>query len=81
MRLEYYVYVVAEKTRVICAMLDGNRWRFAAEGEPLSFENVSIYNSRRTPDRFTTAMLEAYLVSLGIPRTDFGQCKVYSIVT
>lgn len=53
--------------RVVSAANDGGRWRFDEFGEPFGFEQVDRYAARRKRDRFTSEMLEQYLLALGVP--------------
>lgn len=52
--------------RSICALHDGDRWDFSAEGTPFPFEETERYGARRVRDRFTFDMLERYLRELGL---------------
>lgn len=51
--------------RTIAAMNDGGRWVFEQSGIPFPFEDMSQYDAPRFRDRFTKAMLAAYLEGLG----------------
>jgi hypothetical protein len=53
--------------RTIFAANDGGTWRFGEHGEPFAFEDVHAYGRPRIAERFTGAMLERYLVELGVP--------------
>jgi hypothetical protein len=53
--------------RSIHAMLDGDRWDFAASGERrLPIEETFDYGARLKRDRFTSENLDALLASLGV---------------
>lgn len=53
--------------RSISAADDGWRWVFSQVGVPFEFEDLGAYGRRRIRDRFTPAMLNEYLRSLGVP--------------
>jgi hypothetical protein len=55
---------------------DGGRWKFGTNGEPLPFENLRQYETRRIQDRFTLEMLAQYLGSFGI---DYLSSEYYDI--
>ncbi|MFI5298592.1 MAG: hypothetical protein ACHREM_10880 [Polyangiales bacterium] len=52
--------------RTINVANDGGKWRFEQSGEPLPFEELDAYTSRRLKDRFDQPRLERYLRALGI---------------
>ena len=52
--------------RSVFAANDGGRWKFAASGDVLDFENIQQYTSRRIQDRFNSEILENYLRHFGI---------------
>lgn len=49
-----------------------SRWEFRATGEPLPFENLEAYQSRRLRDRLPPALLLNYGKALGIPFWDLS---------
>lgn len=80
-RLEYHDHTDKEISRVVSLLLDGDRWKFFAEGTPLQFEDLSKYSSRKIRESFTVPMLKSYLSTLGC-LTDNGlpeSCDVYSM--
>jgi hypothetical protein len=56
----------AREARSINAIHDGDRWSFDLIGEPLPFEDESLYRKRAIRDRFPPEALRAYLEHLGI---------------
>jgi hypothetical protein len=52
--------------RAVVAMDDGGRWIFETSGEPLPFEELDRYRTRRVRDRFTSDMLERYCQALDV---------------
>jgi hypothetical protein len=52
--------------RSIAASYDGGRWVFETSGEVLPFEDEAAYNAARKADRFSPALLLAYLSKLGV---------------
>ncbi len=52
--------------RSIYAANDGGKWKFGADGEPQSFENLEQYQAKQIKSRFTREMLDSYLKSFGI---------------
>jgi hypothetical protein len=52
--------------RAVYATNDGGPWCFGAFGDPLDFEQLDQYKAPRVRDRFTPAMLDAYLRNLGL---------------
>ncbi|MDF2047030.1 MULTISPECIES: hypothetical protein [Microbacterium] len=55
---------------IYLARQSGSKWLFEAKGEPLSFEDLNVYEQRRVKDRFTPEMLERYCRELGIDPFD-----------
>jgi hypothetical protein len=53
--------------RFIRTMSDDPKWNFYTEGEPLAFENLSVYKARRIRDRFNREMLLSYMEHWGAP--------------
>lgn len=47
--------------RHVAAMDDGGQWVFPQVGEPLPFEDLEKYKTRRIRDRFTPTLLRQYL--------------------
>lgn len=66
--LEYYVTGI--ERRHIFVANDGGKWKFGESGDPFPFENVAAYRVRSIKDRFTNAMLLAYLKELGVDLND-----------
>jgi hypothetical protein len=53
--------------RSIATSNDGGRWVFETSGDALPFEDKAAYNEPRKADRFSPALLLAYLSKLGVP--------------
>lgn len=51
--------------RIIMALKE-DRWTFFQQGEPLPFENLEYYNSKRIKDRINFDIIKEYLLKLGI---------------
>lgn len=60
--------------RSICSLNDGGKWKFIQVGEPLAFEKLDRYQSRRIQDRFDRDLLTEYLARFGI---DFFSDEFY----
>jgi hypothetical protein len=56
--------------RAISATASDGRWEWYTSGEPLPFEDVGRYASRKIRERFDRPLLLAYLDALGIPAED-----------
>jgi hypothetical protein len=70
------LYSRGDKRRVIEVINDGGRWTFGSDGEPLPFEDTRRYKLHNTPERFTPAMLIAYLARLKLRPFDDAFFKV-----
>lgn len=53
--------------RSITAANDGGRWVFETTGTPFPFEQKDAYARRTKRSRFTTEMMNDYLLALGVP--------------
>jgi hypothetical protein len=49
---------------------ESGRWQFRQIGTPLPFERLERYAARRTPDRFDVALMQEYLLALGVQAFD-----------
>jgi hypothetical protein len=61
------VWHVAEhgrRTRSVVCYLDGDRWVFHQEGEPLPFENTALYERPRRKERLPAETVQDYLTQL-----------------
>ena len=56
--------------RTICAVNDGGRWVFSAQGAVLPFEHPQAYETRRAAERFPFDLLDEYLRALDIRAFD-----------
>ena len=52
--------------RSIQSINEGSSWQFYQTGEPLSFEDVTLYKKRKKSERFNREVLDTYLKSLGL---------------
>ncbi|MDR1290177.1 MAG: hypothetical protein LBK06_03150 [Planctomycetaceae bacterium] len=60
-----------EVTRAIYLQVDDDdKWIFGESGNPLPFENTTIYKKRRIKERFTEELLISYCEKLGIRLLD-----------
>lgn len=64
------VYEDGRETRIVRAMLDGDRWEFLQRGERKAFESEANYRRRRIRDRLDRATLVNYLAALGLDIAD-----------
>lgn len=64
------VYEGGQETRIVRAMLDGNRWEFLQRGAQKAFESETNYRRRRVSDRLDRAILIDYLAALGFDIAD-----------
>lgn len=63
--------VVVEKAiRTVYAMRDINAWEFFQKGDPLFFEEPSLYDARLKRDRLTPNIISGYLARLGYGSLD-----------
>lgn len=66
-----FTMITSEKEiRVVYAMRDNNAWEFLEKGEPLSFENLNFYGTRRRRDRLTPDIISGYLAHFGYGSLD-----------
>ena len=70
------MYARGNKKRVIEVINDAGRWKFGSSGKPLPFEDRQRYKVRDTQERFTPAMLIAYLAELKLQPFDDTFFKV-----
>ena len=61
----FHYYEEGAERRFIQALKDHPRWVFYQEGEPLDFEDVSLYKKRRIRDRLTREIIIEYAKHLG----------------
>ena len=54
------------RVRSVAAVQDDRKWCFEAHGQVQPFENVDNYNAKNKRDRFTSELLQAYCLALGI---------------
>jgi hypothetical protein len=68
------VYQNGARRRIIECANDGGKWALREEGTPYDFEDVASYTKKPVSARFTTDMLKAYLLNLGL---DLGNDNWY----
>jgi len=62
-----FVYYYGEEQRRGVQVTRGHsRWEFGAYGEPLPFEDLTLFDQRRTTNRFNHDVLLRYLLGMGI---------------
>jgi hypothetical protein len=52
--------------RTIYVANDVGKWKFGQSGEPYSFEDLSLYTTKKIRDRFKLETLKEYLKNLGL---------------
>ncbi len=70
------LYALGYKKRVIEVINDDGRWKFGSYGEPLPFEDTRRYALGDKQERFTPALLIAYMAELRLRPFDDGFFKV-----
>jgi len=68
-RSAFTYYKNGKGIRVVYAMQDPN-WIFFETGEPLSFEDVSLYKAKRKKDRMNKGIIVEYMRKLGVDLYD-----------
>lgn len=62
----HFGYISADgKERIVMAIKE-EKWTFFQDGEPLPFENIELYKNKRIKDRINFAVINEYLMKLGI---------------
>jgi hypothetical protein len=74
--IKLVMYNRGNKKRIIEVINDVGRWKFGSSGKPLRFEDTQRYKLRDTQERFTPAMLIAYLTELKLRPFDDAFFKV-----
>jgi len=64
---EFITYSGGKRQRIVRAMRDSPRWDFYADGDPLAFEDMDQYMSRKVRDRFQRESLVTYMERWGAP--------------
>lgn len=64
------VYEGGRETRIVRAMLDGDRWEFFQRGAAKTFESEENYRGKRVSDRLDRSILVDYLATLGLDIAD-----------
>ena len=61
-----YELIEAGETKRIVQLLQDTRWQFYTKGDPLPYEDVSIYENRLMKNKFNVEIIKTYLKAEGI---------------